>query len=148
MPRVEPSLVITTTTQTKLPPPRVRSTHTRVTVRDDDDDDDDDDDGDATIASTAHGPSAGGEDHPTDEIRGRGAASGNHDGETGASSTDSTRLGGWKRRRLRFRFRFRFRSFRARADRRQRRRRKDERGTDETMNGRRVDAALLLFFSI
>jgi hypothetical protein len=62
----------------------------------DDDDDDDDDDGDATIASTAHGPSAGGEDHPTDEIRGRGAASGNHDGETGAS-TDSARLGSTRR---------------------------------------------------
>lgn len=44
----------------------------------------DDDDGDATIASTAHGPSVGGEDYPTHEIRGRGVAPGNHDGETGA----------------------------------------------------------------
>jgi len=46
-----------------------------------------------------------------------------------------------------FDFDFDFVRFHARADRR-RRRRKDERGTDETMNGRRVDAALLLFFSI
>jgi hypothetical protein len=52
-------------------------------------------DGDSTRAPTAHGPRAGGAHRARDEIRGGGAAAGEHDGEDGASTTRTKAREGW-----------------------------------------------------